>query len=84
MKAFLVLKLALTYNPVVAFPALIRYSALIVDTSTGTATVEGGMGAILAQVDKQGAFHVVSYESRQLVKHEKNYSPYLLEMAAAV
>ena len=42
------------------------------------------MGAILAQVDRLGTFHVISYGSRQLVKHEKNYSPYLLEMAAAV
>ena len=42
------------------------------------------MGAILAQVDRLGTFHVISYGSRQLIKHEKNYSPYLLEMAAAV
>ena len=41
-------------------------------------------GSYLAQVDKQGAFHVVLYGSCQLVKHEKNYSSYLLEMAAAV
>ena len=40
------------------------------------------MGAILAQVDKQGAFHVVSYGSCHPAKDENKYSPYLLEMAA--
>ena len=84
MQAFQVLKLSLTSNPVVAFPRSDHQYALIVDASTGTSSIEGGMGAILAQVDRLGTFHVISYGSRQLVKHEKNYSPYLLEMAAAV
>ena len=84
MRAYKTLKLALTSDPVVAYPRADRQYALIVDASTGTATTEGGMGAILTQVDKNGQFHVISYGSRQLVKHEKNYSPYLVEMAAAV
>ena len=84
MRAFLQLKLALTSDPVVAYPRNDRNYALIVDASTGTATTEGGMGAILTQIDKNGSFHVISYGSRQLIKHEKNYSPFLLEMAAAV
>ena len=84
MAAFQVLKLALTSDPVVGFPQSDRQYALIVDTSTGTASVQGRMGVILTQVDKQGTFHVVSFGSCQLVKHEKNYSFYLLEMAAAV
>lgn len=46
--------------------------------------MEGGIGAILAQIDKNKNFQVISYGSRQLVKHEKNYLPFLLEMAAAV
>ena len=84
LRAFLQLKLALTSDPVVAYPRSDRHYALIVDASTGTATTEGGMGAILTQMDKNNNFHVISYGSRQLVKHEKHYSPYLLEMAAAV
>ena len=84
MRAFLQLKLALTSDPVVAYPRNDRHYALIVDASTGTATTEGGMGAILTQVDQNGSFHVISYGSRQLIKHERNYSPFLLEMAAAV
>jgi hypothetical protein len=46
-----------------------------VDASTGSATEEGGLGAILTQIDEEGKFHVISHVSRQLVKHEKNYSP---------
>ena len=38
----------------------------------------------MTQVDAEGKFHVISYGSRQLLKHEKNYSPYLVEMQAAV
>ncbi len=47
-------------------------------------TIEGGMGAILCQIDKNGKFHAISYASKQLIKHEKNYSPFLLEMDAVV
>ena len=67
--AFQILKLALTSNPVVAFPRSDRQFALIVDVSIGTASVEGSKGAILAQVDKQGTFQVVSDGSCQLVQH---------------
>ena len=60
MRAFLQLKLALTSEPVVAYPRADRQYALIVDASTGNATTEGGMGAILTQVDNNGTFHVIS------------------------
>jgi hypothetical protein len=82
--AFNLLKRQLISNPVVAYPRADRQYALIVDASTGSATEEGGLGAILTQVDSDGNFHVISYGSRQLVKHEKNYSPYLVEMQAAI
>jgi hypothetical protein len=42
------------------------------------------MGAILTQVDKQGKFYVIAYASKKIEKHEKNYTPFLLEMYAAV
>ncbi len=54
------------------------------DASTGTDTIEGGMGAILCQIDKSGKFHAISYASKQLIKHKKNCSPFLLEMDAVV
>jgi hypothetical protein len=34
-------------------------------------------------VDKEGNFYAISFASRQLKDHEKNYSPFLLEAAAA-
>ena len=84
MKAFKILKQQLISNPVVAYPRMDRQYALIVDAATGSESSEGGMGAILTQIDDKGNFHVISYGSRQLITHEKNYSPYLVEMAAAV
>jgi hypothetical protein len=52
-----------------AYPRADRTYALIVDASTGTNTIEGGMGAILCQIDKNGKFHAISYASKQLIKH---------------
>jgi hypothetical protein len=84
LNAFNILKQQLVSNPVLAYPRSDRQYLLIVDASTGSATEEGGLGAILTQIDEDGKFHVISYGSRQLVKHEKNYSPYLLEMQARI
>jgi hypothetical protein len=35
-------------------------------------------------MDNQGNYYAISVVSRQLKDHEKNYSPFLLEAAAAV
>jgi hypothetical protein len=67
-----------------AYPRSDRTYALIVDASTGTDQIEGGKGAILCQIDKNGKFQGISYASKELIKHEKNYSPFLLEMNAVV
>ncbi len=67
-----------------AFPKSDRQYALITDAATGTADTPGGLGAILTQVDKEGNFHTIFFASRQLKDHEMNYSPFLLEAAAAV
>jgi hypothetical protein len=67
-----------------AYPRSDRMYPLIVDASTGTNLIKGGMGAILTQIDKKGKFHAISYASKQLIKHEKNYSSFLLEMDAVV
>lgn len=42
------------------------------------------MGAILAQEDKGGQFHVIAYASWKLTSPEKSYTPYSLEMQASV
>jgi hypothetical protein len=57
---------------------------LITDAATSTADMPRGLGAILTQVNKDSRFYTTSFASRQLKDHEKNYSPFLLEAAAAV
>jgi ribonuclease HI len=69
---------------VLAFPRRNRPYSLITDAACGDDKQEGGLGAILAQTDDQGNPRVIAYASQKLVKHEKNYSPYLLEMQAAI
>jgi len=83
-RAFETLRNALISEPVVAYPRRNRPYSLIVDASTGGEGIEGGMGAILCQTDEQGKSHVIAYASRGLQKHEKNYTPFLAEMMAAV
>ena len=84
LHAFRVLQLQLTSEPVMAYPRSDRQYALITDAATGTAETPGGLGAILTQIDKSGNHFPISFASRQLKDHEKNYSPFLLEAAAAV
>jgi hypothetical protein len=84
MDAFINLRKQLISEPVMAFPRIDRQYALIMDAATGTADMPGGLGAILTQVDKDGKFYAISFASQQLKDHKKNYSPFLLEAAAAV
>ncbi len=67
-----------------AFPRADRQYAIITDAAMGTADSPGGLGAILTQIDKQGNHYAISFASRQLKDHEKNYSPFLFEAAVAV
>ena len=84
LHAFKVLQQQLTSDPVMAFPRSDRQYALITDAATGSADVTGGLGAILTQMDQHGNHYAISFASRQLKDHKKNYSPFLLEAAAAV
>jgi hypothetical protein len=81
MDAFCILKNSLTLEPVMAFPRADCQYALITDAATGTADTARGLGANLTQKDKFDNFFAISYASRQLKDHEKNYSPFLLEAA---
>jgi hypothetical protein len=67
-----------------AYPRSDCQYALITDTSFGDETTAGGLGAILTQLDEKGQFYVIAYASRKLQKYEKNYTPFLLEMQAAI
>jgi putative transposase len=78
------LKTMLCSESIMAYPRSDRTYALIVDASTGTDRVEGGMVAILCQINKTGKLHAICYASKQFIKHEKNYSPFLLEMDVVV
>jgi RNase H-like domain found in reverse transcriptase len=61
-----------------------RTDNTLTDAATGTTDTPGGLGAILTQMDQYDNYYAISYASRQLKDHEKNYSPFLLESAAAV
>ncbi len=84
MDAFCILQNSLTSEPVMAFPWADCQYALITDAATGMAETARGLGAILTQRDEFDKFFAISYSSRQLKDHEKNYSLFLLEVAAAV
>jgi hypothetical protein len=69
---------------VISFPRRDRQYALITDAALGDSTHAGGLGAVLTQTTESGAHHVIAYASRKLQKHECNYTPFLLEMQAAI
>ncbi len=81
---FSALQNALTSEPIMAFPRADRQYALIADAATGTADTPGGLGAILTQKEHFDKYYAICYASCQHKDHEKNYSPFLLETAAAV
>ena len=77
------LKNALCNDPIVRMPAQQGKYILTTDASAGDKFKHGGLGAVLSQM-QDGKEKVIAYASRTLKKHEQNYTPYLLEAAAAV
>jgi hypothetical protein len=71
MEAFNLLKSFLTSEPVVEYARKHRPYSLIVAASMGT-----GLGAMLCLTDEEGEERVSTYASRQLLKHERNYTPF--------
>jgi hypothetical protein len=84
LKAFRELQTCLCSEPIVDYPRRDRPYALIVDATLGDDAHPGGLSAILSQINKSGEHCVIAYASRNLKKHEKNYTPFLLEMQAAI
>lgn len=79
------LQQALCNKPMLHYPRIDWDYKLFTDASTGTDTAPGGLGAMLCQINpKDGNHYVLGYASRRLQLHEKNYSSFLLEQAAAV
>jgi transposase InsO family protein len=81
--AYLELKKRLCSAPLLAYPRPNVPYTLSVDAATGSADQPGGLGAILSQEGLDGKDHVIAYASRRLKEFETNYTPFLLEMAAA-
>jgi transposase InsO family protein len=84
LSAFRELQSILCSEPVVDYPRRDRPYSLITDAALGDDKNEGGLGAILTQQNEKGEHCVIAYASRKLQKHEKNYTPFLLEMQAAI
>ncbi len=82
LAGFEYLKNALCLNPVVQHPAKHGEWHLTTDAAQGDADNPGGLGAVLTQV-VDNTEKVIAYASRGLKSFEKNYSAYLLELAAA-
>jgi hypothetical protein len=82
LQAFYALQKQLTSEPVMAFPKANRQYGLITDMAMGTADTPAE--PIPPELDKEGNFYAISFASCQLKDHEKNYSHFLLEAAAAV
>ena len=81
-KAFNDLKTKLTSAPILAYPKEGIEFHLYTDACTGDAFSAGGFGAVLTQW-QEGKERVISYFSRTMQKHERNYSAFLAELAAA-
>ena len=75
LDSFNSLKQSLCEKPVIGFSRTGGQYILTVDAATT------GLGAILSQISNNEET-IVSYWSRTLREHEKNYTPYMLEMTA--
>ena len=77
------MKSALVAEPLVSHPRPGCPYHLSTDAAAGDEDNPGGFGAVLTQQWADGLEHVIAYASRALKPNEKNYSAYLLELAAA-
>jgi len=84
LTSFRELQSILCSEPVMDYPRRNRPYCLITDASGGDEKHPGGLGAILTQLDENNQHKVIAYASRKLATHEKNYTPFLLEMQASI
>jgi len=83
-QAFLELQSQLCQEPTLAFPRSDKEYLLITNAFTLRTALPGGLCATLAQQNDQNQIKIISHASRQLKENENNYTPFLLETAAAV
>ena len=86
LTSFRRLQRLLTSEPVIRFPDFDLPFHLSVDGCSGDIKKQmgAGLGAVLSQIGQDGVEYVCSFASRSLRDHEKWYSTFLLETAAAV
>jgi hypothetical protein len=83
LTAFQMLQNQLAKQPTLAFPRHDQEYLLITKAYLPDQNSPGGLCANLAQRNHLGQIQIISYASRQLRENEKNYTKFLLEMAAA-
>ena len=76
LAAFTFLQNRLAARPVLNFPHPTGKYILTTDACTGSSTSAGGFGAVLQQLCPNNELRTVSFASRALKAHEKNYSPF--------
>ena len=76
LEAFEALKQACMTAPVLAFTDYTKLFLLVTDAS------KDRLGAVLSQKQTDGQYHPVTYSSRALMPHEKNYHSTKLEFLA--
>jgi len=82
-QAFQALQTQLCQEPALAFPRSNQDYLLITNAYNPTTELPGGLCATLAQRNDQNQIKIISHASRQLKENKKNYTPFLLETAAA-
>jgi hypothetical protein len=82
-QAFQALQTQLCQQPTLAFPRSDQDYLLITNAYNPITDLPGGLCATLAQRGNQNQTKIISHSSRQLNENKKNYTPFLLEMAAA-
>ena len=86
-QAFRFIQDSLVEAVTLAYPTREGQFHLFVDASSGKgdkAGREGGLGACLMQMQKDGSRRPVGFASRKLKSHENNYSAFMLELLACV
>jgi hypothetical protein len=83
LTAFQTLQGQLSKQPALSFPRNDWKYLLITNAYLLNKDSTGGLCATLAQRSDQGKIQIISHASRQLKENEKNYTKFLLEIAAA-